>query len=166
MVEPQVLITWCESEPLAVFYFCVIGSRDFPVPLSWDTHTHTHTHTHTKHPCVHLRDCLICSACMLSYVGLFATPWTVAHQVPLFLEFRRQEYCSELPFPPPGHLPDPGIKLKSLTSPALAGGFFTIFTTRATWEASEISIMKKIKWSGMTVIEAGKGGQHSVLISV
>ena len=34
----------------------------------------------------------------------------------------QQEYWSGLPFPPPGHLPDPGIKP---TSPALAGGLFT-----------------------------------------
>ena len=46
--------------------------------------------------------------------------------------FSRQEYWSELPFPSPGDLPDPGIKPKSLTTPALAGGFFT---TGATWEA-------------------------------
>ena len=37
-------------------------------------------------------------------------PWTVAHQDPLSLEFSRQEYWSGLPFPPPGDLPDPGIK--------------------------------------------------------
>ena len=37
-----------------------------------------------------------------------------------------------LPCPPPADLPDPGIKPASLTSPALAGGFFT---TSATWEA-------------------------------
>ena len=37
----------------------------------------------------------------------------------------RQEYRSGLPCPPPGDLPDPGIKLESLTSPALAGRFFT-----------------------------------------
>ena len=30
---------------------------------------------------------------------LFATAWTVAHQVPLSMEFSRQEYLSELPFP-------------------------------------------------------------------
>ena len=36
--------------------------------------------------------------------------------------FSRQEYWSGLPFPPPGDLPDPGIKH---TSPALVGGFFT-----------------------------------------
>ena len=45
-----------------------------------------------------------------SHVQLFATPWTVACQAPLFMEFSRQEYCSGLPCPPPGDLPDPGIK--------------------------------------------------------
>ena len=30
-----------------------------------------------------------------------------------------------MPFPTPGDLPDPGIKLASLASPALAGGYFT-----------------------------------------
>ena len=39
--------------------------------------------------------------------------------------FSRQEYWSGLLCPPPGDLPDPGIKPKSLTSPALAGRFFT-----------------------------------------
>ena len=40
----------------------------------------------------------------------FATPWTVAHQVPLSMGFPRQEYWIGLPFPSPGHLPDPGIE--------------------------------------------------------
>jgi len=38
--------------------------------------------------------------------------------------FPRQEYWSGLPFPPPGALPDPGIKPTSLVSPASAGRFF------------------------------------------
>ena len=46
--------------------------------------------------------------------------------------FYRQEYWSGLPFFSPGNLPDPGIELSSLATPASAGGFFT---TRATWEA-------------------------------
>ena len=50
------------------------------------------------------------------------TTWTVACQAPLSMGFPRQEYWSELPFPPPGDRPDPGIEP---TSPALAGGFFT-----------------------------------------
>ena len=61
----------------------------------------------------------------LSYVWLFATPWTVAHQIPLSMGFSRQEYWSELPFPPPRDLPEPGIKPVSLATPALEGGFFT-----------------------------------------
>ena len=48
--------------------------------------------------------------------------WTVAHQAPLSMEFPRQEYWNRLPFSFPGDLPDPGIEL---TSPALAGRFFT-----------------------------------------
>ena len=43
--------------------------------------------------------------------------------------FFRQEYCSGLPCPSPGDLPNPGNEPKSLMSPALAGGFFTISTT-------------------------------------
>ena len=42
----------------------------------------------------------------LSHVRLFATPWTVAYQVPLFMGFSRQEYWNKLPFPSPGDLPD------------------------------------------------------------
>ena len=40
------------------------------------------------------------------------------------MEFSRQEYWSGLPFPPPRDLPNPGIKLLSFVSPAMAGGFF------------------------------------------
>ena len=47
----------------------------------------------------------------LSLVGLFATPWTVACQAPMSMIFPRQEYWSGLPFPSPGNLPDPGIKV-------------------------------------------------------
>ena len=59
----------------------------------------------------------------LSPVRLFANPWTVAHQALLSMEFSRQEYWSQLPFPTPGDLPNPGIEP---LSPALAGGFFTV----------------------------------------
>ena len=63
-------------------------------------------------------------ACMLShfsYVQLFVTLWTVAHQAFLSMRFSRQEYWSGLPCPPAGDLPDPGIKPASFTSSALAG---------------------------------------------
>ena len=58
----------------------------------------------------------------LSRVQLFATPWTIAYQASLSMEFSRQGYWRGLPFPTPGDLPDPGIES---ASPALAGGFFT-----------------------------------------
>ena len=61
----------------------------------------------------------------LNCVRFFVTPWTVAHQAPLSMEFSRQEYWSGLPFPSPGELPDPGIESVSLEFPALAGRFFT-----------------------------------------
>ena len=51
-----------------------------------------------------------------------ATPWTVARQAPLSMEFSRQEYWSGLPCPSPGDLPAPGIEP---ASPALEGRFFT-----------------------------------------
>ena len=52
----------------------------------------------------------------------FVTPWTVAHQAPLSMGFPRQEYWSRLLLPSSEDLPDPGTEI---TSPALAGRFFT-----------------------------------------
>ena len=52
-------------------------------------------------------------------------PWTVACQASLSMGFSRQEYQSELPFPPPGDLPHSGIEPASPVAPALSGGFFT-----------------------------------------
>ena len=46
--------------------------------------------------------------------------------------FPRQEYCNGLPCPPPEDLLNAGIEPEALTSPALAGGFFTSSTP---WEA-------------------------------
>ena len=64
-----------------------------------------------------------------SRVQLFVTFWTVACQAPLSMGFSRQEYWNGLPYPPPGDLSDLEIEAMSLTSPALAGGFFTTRTT-------------------------------------
>jgi len=67
-----------------------------------------------------------------SRVQLFVTLWTIACQALLSMGFSRQECWGGLPCPPPGDLPDPGVKPAFLMSPALAGGFLT---TGATWEA-------------------------------
>ena len=53
-------------------------------------------------------------------------PQTVAPQSPLSMGFFKQEYWIGLPLSSPEVLPDPGIKLASPGSPALARGFFTI----------------------------------------
>ena len=58
-------------------------------------------------------------------------PMIVARQVPLSMGFSRHKYQSVLPCPPPGDLPNPGIKPASLTS-TWAGA---VFTTSTTWEA-------------------------------
>ena len=71
-------------------------------------------------------------ACVLScfsYVSLFATSWMAAHQAPLSMGFPRQKYLSGLPWPLPGHLPDPGIEPESLGPLSLEGGFFTLSAT-------------------------------------
>ena len=77
-----------------------------------------------------------------SPVQLFATLWTIAYQAPLSKGFSWQEYWSGFPCPPPGDLPNPGIKPESLISLALPGGFFT---TTATWETLLISLDQKGK---------------------
>ena len=109
-------------------------------------HTHTHTHSlslfRVRHGFPKSQDPNCSSAisshkqgaCELRAVPSVATDslstfWTVARQAPQSVGFSRQEYWSGLPCPPPGHLPNPGMKPVSLASPAWTGRFF------ATWEA-------------------------------
>ena len=71
-------------------------------------------------------------ACVLSLFSrdqLSVMLWTIAHQALLSMGFSRKDYWSGLPCPPPGDLPNLGIKPASLMSPALAGGFFTTSAT-------------------------------------
>ena len=63
---------------------------------------------------VHVQSCLT-----------LCDPMDCSPQVSLSMGFSRQEYWSGLLFPSPGHLPDPGVKLTSSESPALADRFFT-----------------------------------------
>ena len=129
----------------------------------------THTHTHStlslsfslslSH--IHSSGCLQGTGDKNPYFDLFAhvlsrfsrvrlseTLWTVAHQAPLSTGFSRQEYWSGLPCPSPRNLPYPGTEPSSLTSPALAGRFFT---TSATWEAQGSSHQERqirVPWLG------------------
>ena len=72
----------------------------------------------------------------------------IAHQAALSTWFSREEYWSGLPCPPPGDLPTPGTEPMTLTSPALAGGFFT---TSASWEAQGLADQNPLKISGNEV---------------
>ena len=56
-----------------------------------------------------------CVCVMLSCVWLLATPWTVARQTPLSMEFSRYSYWSGLPFASPRGFPNPRIELESPT---------------------------------------------------
>ena len=55
-----------------------------------------------------LEESVVCVS--LSGVSNSATPWTVACQAPLSMEFSRQEYLGGLPFPSAGDLPDAGME--------------------------------------------------------
>ena len=76
--------------------------------------------------CVCVCVCASMCECMLSHsvvsISLQPQELYVAHKAPLCMGVSRQEYWSEQSFPPPGDLPNPGIKPRSL---ALAGEFFT-----------------------------------------
>ena len=79
------------------------------------------------------------SACWhFSCVRLFATLRTIARWSPLSMGFFRQEHWNGLLCPPPGNLPNPGIKPASLPFPSLADWLFTI---NATWEALPATLL-------------------------
>ena len=60
--------------------------------------------------------------CALGHVWLFATPWTLAHKAPLSMEFFQARTLERVVFPPPGALPDTGIKSVSPVSPLIGRG--------------------------------------------
>ena len=68
---------------------------------------------------------MLSHVCAWSVMSDSVTPGTADRQAPLSMGFSRQESWSGLPFPSPGHLPDPGIESVSPAASALAGGFFT-----------------------------------------
>ena len=78
---------------------------------------------------------LFFSACavLLTHVQFFKAPWTVAHQASLSMEFFRQEYWNELPFPPPG------------MEPASLLIFSTVTYLTYDWESRTCVILHSIK---------------------
>ena len=83
-------------------------------------------------------------------IRLFATPWTVAYQASPSMGFSRQEYCSGLPFPSPGNLPDPGIKPRS---PALQADSFNLWAIREAhgkWQINDVEWVNNLRAGNQT----------------
>ena len=102
-----------------------------------------------------------------SHVWLFVTPWIIACQAPLSMEFSRQNYWSGLPCPLPGDLPNPGTEPISLMSPALIGGFFN---TSPTWEANKYRTPQQKSatiwaWGAPNIQGLAKRANHSLCSS-
>ena len=110
----QVLVTMKQREPL--YHSCTLCLR---TSFTWKKNIYMFNPRLFGTFCyIHLY------TWVLSLVQLFVTPWTTARQSPLSMGFPRQEYWSGLPWPPPGTLPDPEIKLVFPAPSALAGRFF------------------------------------------
>ena len=112
--------------PSLVHSFFFFNCSGFCHTLKWISHGFTCVHpffyslslsSFISTVCVHAQG--------VSRVWLFVTAWTVAHQIPLSMEFSRPVYPSGLSFPPAGDLPGPGMEPTSPLSPVLAGGLFT-----------------------------------------
>ena len=104
----------------------ILAHYDLATPLlgihpTFGVHIYAHQKSHASMFVV-----LCCAVLSRLVVSDSVTPWTVACQAPLFTGFFRQEHWTVFPFPPPGHLPDPGIEPGSSASPPLASGFFII----------------------------------------
>ena len=123
----HVKITDIIHRDISVVYLLILGQAS--CFLCWQLWIKLYKHSFL---CVCVCTCTRMHACScpqsLSHFWLFATPWTVARQVPLSMEFSRQEYWSRFPFPSSEDL-DPGIELASPESPALVGGFFYHWAT-------------------------------------
>ena len=117
--DTPVQVTWT-NHPQPQFY-SGFQSAGVAVPLCSVCPRDTQRHTQKRPQYLDerkgnkVRTCEVKKGKHLSPSGLwfFATAWTVARQAPLSMEFFRQKYWSGYPFPPPGDLPDPGIKYRS-----------------------------------------------------
>ena len=90
------------------------------------------------------KQCRLSASCFIRFSRVrLCNPMDCNLQAPLSMRFSRQEYWCGLSCPPPEDLPDSGIKLTPLVSPAFAGGFFT---TRATREVRGLSGAMSIIW--------------------
>ena len=108
----QELIDKSLSLTLENFYLALVTTEKWLTRLNYQQKVHV--------PCMLSHSIMCPTLCGPMDCSLPVSSWNIS----------RQEYWSGLPFPTPGDLPDPGTKLKSLTSPAVAGRFFTTTTIR------------------------------------
>ena len=87
------------------------------------------------------------------------TPWTVAHQAPLYIEFFRQEYWSELPYPSSRDFPNSGIKPRP---PALQADSLPLELPGKPEPPGSGKQIRKVYTisDGMGVKKKGKAGEH------
>ena len=134
VVLPRVLRCW-PGEPLvkpqetvclSIYIISLIYYLFVSYICMYLSSNHLCVHLTTIHLSVYLPSYLsihlLSLLCSRSAMSDSATPWTVACQTPLSMGFSRHESWSGSPWPPPGDLPDPGIKP---ASPTLAGGCLT-----------------------------------------
>ena len=101
--------------------------------------------------------CVCASYTHFNLVRLFATPWAVAYQAPLCMGFVQKEYWSGLLCPPPGDLPNPGIKPASPLSPELQVGSLLL----SHWGSLPSDLrLRQIKCTDMTGIPLCRGLSH------
>ena len=109
-------------------------------------------------PRIELRSCIV-------GVWLFMTQWTVAYLIPLSMGFPRREYWSDLPFPTPGDLLDPGIETAS-QPPTSAGRFITTGTTWAMVKNSSANAKGTRDTGSVSVSGRSSGGGQGKLTSI
>ena len=100
--------TSSQCQPDSIFWILILPSREMSANM---------VSSSQRQWCV----CVYTQSCPTLW-----DPMDYSPQAPRPMGFSRQEHWHGLPFPPPGDLPNPGIKRMSPVSPVLAGGFFTI----------------------------------------
>ena len=95
-------------------------------------------------------------ACSITY--LFATLWTVPCQAPLSMGFSKQEYWSGLPCPPPGDLPDSGLKPVSPASPYIGRQILYSWATGIVGTKYKSIFLSPLRWESLRCIFLLKDG--------
>ena len=92
----------------------------------------------------------VCSLCCVQSHPSLCNPMDYSPLIFSIHGIFRQKYWSGLPFPPPGDLPNPGIKHMLLSSLALAGRFFTPVPPGKPWFHQHLSVIVMTVWEGLT----------------